>query len=80
MYRSQECHPLWVQHLDPLNGLVRKIFFLKKNPSISLIFFFFFVCIGPDLGSHTDEVLMGLLGLTRSEIEELETSGITKPK
>lgn len=40
----------------------------------------FFSVLGPDLGAHTDEVLMDLLGLTRSEIEELETSGITKPK
>ncbi|KAI8094608.1 CAIB/BAIF family [Thamnidium elegans] len=35
---------------------------------------------GPDLGAHTDEVLMDLLGLTRSEIEKLETNGVTKPK
>ena len=31
---------------------------------------------GPELGSHTDEVLSGLLGLTKPEIEDLRSAGV----
>lgn len=38
------------------------------------------ICIGPDLGAHTNEVLKDVLGLSEDQIVKLGEDGITKSK